>query len=171
MLHNRLLLASKWKTPTVPTPIYFSPSAKPNNLSIQLSRPISIERSENSAQTASGGYIHVKNEGPRVFSPEYQRDNLLSITPTGDLRVTHALLSVNIKTEREMDAKACHEWLAAHPTLSTAASVKGLFKSFDSIYIMIISVPIAFWNLFPEDKAVTLINYVTSSNMVDTTLT
>ena len=81
----------------------------------------------------------------------------------GNYQVPHVLISVALEEDQGiLDAASCRRWLADFPALVKYATVEGVYKGYSTL--LTLSVPVAVWDMLPENPACSFIGYVISPN-------
>lgn len=75
---------------------------------------------------------------------------------------------VSLDEDQTLPTSDLVDWLTSIPALVKFAHIEGIYKS-DSTLI-ILSIPVAVWDLLPNDVAVCFIGFVRSSNLLGTAL-
>ncbi|CZR58571.1 uncharacterized protein PAC_08463 [Phialocephala subalpina] len=97
------------------------------------------------------------------MSPESPPD---SPEATSSLKVPHMLVSFALdQTEPLPNEEACRRWLSVFPGLAKHVKVEAVFDSYSTVLIM--SIPVAIWNMLPDHPACQPIAYVTSRNLME----
>ncbi|PVH73436.1 hypothetical protein DL98DRAFT_51850 [Cadophora sp. DSE1049] len=91
--------------------------------------------------------------------------SLSSVASTGEYSTPHVIISVALEeNQAALDVKETARWLASIPFLAKWAKVEGVFKSFSTL--LLVSVPVPVWNMLPDHPAYSFVGYATSPNLV-----
>jgi hypothetical protein len=172
------------------TPVYYVTTSNPHARSIQLSclppsvpdhvpdprppkrlkavhlsaEPLAVD-SESSMITPS---TSEDDGGDCISEPQstekYKHENLNDLLPSGDLVLPHVLVSLALDGEQFLDVAAWNKWLSECPSFAKYARVEGMFKSHSTL--LLLSIPIAIWDLLPDQLACSFIAYVGSVNHI-----
>jgi hypothetical protein len=165
MLHSQILSMLKHEKPEREgqkkikvecrrTPVYILTTENPGTPSINMSKKFRIK-----SQTFQGFL-------PKLSAPNvYDVDKLTSSSSNGNFNIPHVLISLALDEDQDLDTNACSKWLASFPMLAKHAKVEGVYKSHSTLVVA--SVPVAIWDLLPENPACLFIGYVTSTNFLD----
>lgn len=81
-------------------------------------------------------------------------------TKSGELRTPHVLIKIGLEHNQDpLDMKQCLRWLESVPFLGKWAKIEGVYPSFSTLIIL--SMPIAVWDMLPDHPACTFIGYIT----------
>ena len=75
---------------------------------------------------------------------------------------------VFLEEDQVLETNSWVEWLSSIPNIIRFANVEGIYKS-DST-LLILSIPVAVWDLLPESPAISFIGFVRSVNQLGTSL-
>lgn len=174
LLHSEILFQLKRKRPEkgregtrIPgwcsTPVHFISSSDPRPQSIELSRLRVLDKK-------TGIDLPPSPPLPQSTLLDDQATTLTSIFPCGELVVPHVLISVALEEDQaDLNLESCRLWLTRFPALVKYANVQGVFKSHSTL--LLLSLPVAIWNMLPENKACFFISFITSENLACTTPT
>jgi hypothetical protein len=175
------------------TPVYVVTTSDPRALSIELARrqgevvrgpdSLSQKRRTSSAYSDPSVVALVDNSGS---SPEasctvpsndtdgivsgtstidkYAEDQLNRVLPGGDLAIPHVLVSLALEGEQILEVGAWEKWLRECPTFAKYVRVEGKFKSNSTL--LLLSIPVAIWDLLPDNLACSFIAHVKSINYI-----
>lgn len=190
MLHNKVLSRIKyWKPrfsagasldPRDPwkekrkTPVYIGLANETRQRSIELTPLTSIESSASLLSVPIESSTVTVSSPPSVSPPgTYDPDSMevdssqssfTSIWPDGQFNCPKVLITVALEEDQWLHTESFAEWLGSIPALAKFAQVEGVYQS-DST-LLILSVPIAIWDLLPQDPALSFIGFVRSRNML-----
>jgi hypothetical protein len=180
MLHSKLLSVLKHEQPERigpkrqkvecrRTPFYTLTTNDLRNPSIDLTRK-RLEKTNLSGNLAEPKNGKVANTSKPTLEDTYNTyaeniEELISTTPSGNLKLPHVLISIALAEDQVLDSKSCSNWLAAFPALAKYVKVQGVYKSYSTL--LVASVPVMLWDLLPENLACSFIGYVKSNNLLD----
>ena len=101
------------------------------------------------------------NSGPVSGS---SRTSVSEVWPDKDFECPKVLISVALEEEQLLSAPQWADWIRSVPGLVKYASVEGIYKS-DSTLILI-SIPIAVWNLMKPNPAISFIGFLKSRDLL-----
>jgi hypothetical protein len=109
-------------------------------------------------------YTHATEANPedtnRKTSPFY------SLSPDKRYRVPRVLISISLEEDQpQLDSENCTRWFANMPFLAADVEV---FPSCSTLMIM--SIPLPVWNMFPDHPACSFIGYVTAPKLKNMSL-
>jgi hypothetical protein len=91
--------------------------------------------------------------------------NTISEEVTPRLKHPHMLVSVALDEDQPLpNTEACRRWLCSFPSLAKYVKVEGIFASYSTV--LLLSIPVAIWNMLPDNPACQPITYVTSRNLI-----
>jgi hypothetical protein len=179
LLHSEVLFQLKRKRPDMGregrrmewcrTPVHYISSSSPRAESIELSRT----QVPNENQAADSPPY-----SPRLSAAEKQHANSQnepttpapSVFPDGYLTVPHVLISVALEEDQAaLNLDSCRLWLSRFPALVKYAKVQGVFKSHSTL--LLLSLPVVFWNMLPGNPACSFISFIRSDNLTSKTTT
>jgi hypothetical protein len=177
LLHSEVLFQLKRKRPEkgrdgtriagwCSTPVHYISTSDPRPQSIELGRI----RSPKDTAVVSSPHLPPPREArlPKSTLQDEQITSLSSITPLGRLTVPHVLISVALEEDQaDLSLESCRFWLTRFPAFIKYAKVQGVFKSYSTLILL--SLPIAIWNMLPENKACLFISFITTGNLACTT--
>ena len=80
-----------------------------------------------------------------------------------DLKVPHMLVSIALDEDQALpNAEACRRWICRFPGLAKHVKVEGVYSSYSTV--LILSIPVAVYNMLPEHPACQPVAFVTSRN-------
>ena len=74
------------------------------------------------------------------------------------------LISLALEEDQWLSPNAWAEWLANVPAKIKSASVEGVYRSYSTLVLL--SIPVASWDMLPNDPAVSFIGFVRSDNLL-----
>lgn len=82
---------------------------------------------------------------------------------TFDLKVPHMLVSIALDEDQALpNAEACRRWICGFPGLAKHVKVEGVYSSYSTVVML--SIPVAVYNMLPDNPACQPVAYVTSRN-------
>ncbi|KAL8750617.1 MAG: hypothetical protein Q9199_006946 [Rusavskia elegans] len=152
------------------TPIYIHLSDDENQRCIKLAplrqltattpshllMPTQPSLSSSPSSSASEDVDMIDSEGTSQTS-------LSEVWPDKKFRLPKVLISVALQEDQRLNTHGWLEWLKSVPALANLVQVEGVFKS-DST-LLILTLPVALWDLTPKDPAVTFLAFVRSHNL------
>ncbi|PVH69008.1 hypothetical protein DL98DRAFT_661904 [Cadophora sp. DSE1049] len=80
-----------------------------------------------------------------------------------DLRVPHMLVSIALDEDQALpNSEACRRWICGFPGLAKHVKVEGVYSSYSTVVML--SIPVAVYNMLPDNPACQPVAYVTSRN-------
>jgi hypothetical protein len=162
--HERLERAQNGKRRKVErlrTPIYIMGTADPRLPSVELCRrspvvtlPLMVSNDERLSPLLP----------PTVPSRKAYEADSLDKTTEGSFDVPRVIISLALESDQTLNSETCEKWLASCPALIKYAMVEAVYKSFSTL--LLLSIPIFIWNLFPEGPACSFVGYTRSPNMM-----
>ena len=86
------------------------------------------------------------------------------VWPDKNFECPKVLISVALEEEQWLSAPQWADWMRSIPGLVRYANVEGIYKSGSTL--LMISIPIAVWNLVPPSSAISFIGFSRSSNLL-----
>ena len=77
---------------------------------------------------------------------------------------TDILISVRIQSTQQLGVQQISNWIREIPLLVTAVTLHGVTKSHSTMILM--GIPVAVWDLLPDDPACSFIGFTTSKNLL-----
>lgn len=147
------------------TPIHINCTQDPKAPSIELCRrnvlPRPISSTSESEESHSADAMDLDFDDP-LSSP---LSSLSSRAPSGEYHTPHVIISVALEDNQpNLDVKETARWLASIPFLAKWAKVEGVFKSYSTL--LLLSVPVPVWNMLPDHPACSFVGFATSPNLV-----
>ena len=85
---------------------------------------------------------------------------ILSLSASGEFQTPHVLIRIGLEQQQPpMEVNQCLRWLENIPILGKWATIEGVYPSYSTL--LLISVPIAIWNMLPDNPACSFIGYAT----------
>jgi hypothetical protein len=79
----------------------------------------------------------------------------------------HPQILLSIRLEKtELDIQVWRDWLRNLPAEGQDIKIEGIYRSFSTL--MLLRMPVAIWDLLPENPAYSFVGFVTSYNMMST---
>jgi hypothetical protein len=190
MLHNKVLARIKYWKPRYnagaspdprdlwrekrKTPVYILLASDVKQRSVELaplrpsnsSRPASIVvpppfPSDGSFTSLPGSFV---TSDPDSMDLGSSQSSLSSVWPDPQFKCPKVLITVALEEDQWLHSGSFAEWLLSVPALVKFAQVEGVYHS-DST-LVILSLPIAIWDLLPKNPALGVIGFVRSRNFV-----
>lgn len=179
LLHNKVLTRMKyWKPYEQPeqrrTPLYICQANEKRQRSI-LIEPMRLQTQSTSESLATSTPSPLSQPSvptPPVdphrdvdmLSTEPSQSSFADVWPDPHFKHPKVIITVALENDQWLDTENMTEWLRKVPALANWVQFEGVFQS-DSTLI-ILSLPVAMWNLMPNDPAVSFIGFVRSRNTV-----
>ena len=181
MLHNKVLSRIKYWKPRFgmtgehehrKTPIYIVLSHERNQRSIgliplQRNGPPSVGRVDTSTQglhsESSESSIEaqsIADDSPLVSS----QSSVDRVWPDREFHHPKILISLSLEEDQCLYTEEWVDWMRSVPALVKYAKVDGVFRS--SSTLLVLSIPVALWDLLPKNSAISFIGFVNSSNLL-----
>ena len=96
---------------------------------------------------------------------ESSRSSVSEVWPDKNFECPKVLISVALEEEQWLSAPQWADWMRSIPGLVKYANVEGIYKSGSTL--LLISVPIAVWNLIPPSSAISFIGFSRSPNLLN----
>ncbi|KAL8848480.1 MAG: hypothetical protein Q9221_006482 [Calogaya cf. arnoldii] len=93
--------------------------------------------------------------------------SLDEVFPDPDFLSPKVLISVAVEEGQTYDAEDWKEWLLDCPAVARGMWVEGVYQSNSTILLLLL--PVAMWDLLPRNSAISLIAFVRSRNLVQST--
>ena len=181
MLHNKVLSRIKYWKPRFgmtgehehrKTPIYIVLSHEGNQRSIGLiplhrNGPLSMGRVDTSTQGLHSEPAESFIEAHSIAddSPlDSSQSSLDQVWPDPEFHHPKVLISLSLEEDQSLYLDAWVDWMRSVPALIKYTKVDGIFKS--SSTLLMLSIPVALWDLLPNDPAISFIGFVNSSNLL-----
>jgi hypothetical protein len=78
--------------------------------------------------------------------------------------LTQVVISIQVDEGQILNSYDMQEWIRDVPILAETVQIHAVVKSYSTLVIM--SIPVAVWNLLPDDPAVTFVGFATSGNLL-----
>ncbi len=185
LLHNKVLSRVKyWKPRFAPsashhemrrTPIYIVISNETRPRSIEL-EPLGSQKltDSNTRDVSPTSSIHdstfsslstsVDQASTSEIASKSSSSSLDGVWPDKDFACPKVLMSIALEEEQWLSPQHWTDWIRSIPALVKYANIEGVYKS-DSTLILI-SIPIAIWNLVPADPAILFLGFSKSQNLL-----
>ena len=168
LLHSEMLRQLKRKRPEkgregtrlewCTTPVYYIASPDPRPQSIEICRVSPTEQIQSMLPPIQPSMVEAS-----LDTLQGQIIELTSTHANGDMQHPHVLLSVALEEDQDnLQPDQFHRWLSRIPAFVKHVKVEGCFKSYSTL--LLLSLPVAIWNLLPDDPACCFVGYVTSRN-------
>ena len=74
------------------------------------------------------------------------------------------VISLSLKEDQMLYTDTWVDWIRSVPALVKYAKVEGTYKSGSTL--LVLSIPVAVWDLLPKDPAISFIGFIKSSNLL-----
>jgi len=184
MLHNQVFHRIRYYKPRYDptadhcemrkTPIYFGTS-KLFGRSIKL-EPLRLRRSmdgdtkDASSDSSIRGSafsslsISADQASTSATASKSSSSSLDGVWPDKEFACPKVLMSIALEEEQWLSPQHWADWIRSIPALVKYANIEGIYKS-DSTLIMV-SIPIAIWNLVPANPAIAFLGFSKSRNLL-----
>ncbi|KAL8761030.1 MAG: hypothetical protein Q9184_002819 [Pyrenodesmia sp. 2 TL-2023] len=149
------------------TPIHIHLADQCNQRCIELT-PLPIPLSSGPHQTPSStGSSAPSTEEADLSDPnDSSQTSLTEAWPDPCFNLPKVLIRVSLEEEQIYRTGDWIEWLKSIPALANSVSVEGVYSSNSTL--LLLSLPVAVWDLLPEDPAISFISFVKSCNLMPT---
>ena len=174
MLHSRVLSSMKQPKPRTfgsrsdeqrKTPIYSILTNEGLPRSIEL-KPLpprhlrALELPASSTPPTSSSATHFNH----LLTESSQR-SLEEVWPDPEFKHPKVLISLALDEDQWLSTSDWKDWLSSVPAMAKSAKVEGIYKS-DSTLVLL-SLPVAVWDMLPQDAAVSFLGFIRSENLVN----
>jgi hypothetical protein len=143
------------------TPIHCTLSDEPKRRSIVLSPlPVAFGAPEQHFLSRPSSSDQPRKKKRYIYQSE--SDNGSEDTEDST-ECTQVILSIRVDTE-QFDLGAWLEWIKDIPPEATKVKVEGVYGSLSTL--LLLRMPIAIWDLLPDDPAYSFVGFVTTENLV-----
>ena len=180
MLHNKVLSRIKYWKPRFgkygadneqrKTPIYVVIADEGKQRSIVLtplspaeSPAVELDAAPISASSASDASMG-SQESDHDIAQDSSQSSLDQIWPDIEFRNPKVLISIALEEDQWLSSTHWVEWLRSVPALAKYAHVEGVYKSGSTL--MLLSIPVAIWDLLPRNAATMFIGFTHSTNLL-----
>ena len=185
MLHMRVLASMKhWKPRSSrtsnderrKTPIHSLLTNQGHSRSIQLmplqlKLPFLTELPGSPAETPSSQSPGSDSGSPGVddgMDLDSSQSSTSHVRSDPTFRAPKVLISLSLEEDQWLSSNAWAEWLAYIPAKVETACVEGVYRSYSTLVLL--SLPVATWDMLPNDPAVNFIGFVRSENLLQNAL-
>ena len=186
LLHNKVLSRVKyWKPRYAPsatsnfreerrTPIYIviSNEVSPRSIELQpqhqrLSKASSSEAVSPVSRGSAFSSLSTSSDQTSTTETAIQSDSSLSdeVWPDKDFECPKILMSVALEEEQWLHPQQMNNWIRDIPALVKYVTVEGVWKGHSAL--ILVSVPIAVWNLMPRNPAISFMGFSRSGNLLN----
>jgi hypothetical protein len=173
MLHSEILSVLKQSRPRYnreisKTPAYIVTISNPKTCSIERSRRTQPDKDPNSSElgpSSTGECSPTTSSNIPVESDRFDLSTLTETLPDKTFLLPHVIVSVVLETDQTLDMKSFEAWVKQFPALAKYAKIQGVYKGYSTLVLL--AVPVAVWNLLPEDPACKFEGYVRTDNLLD----
>jgi len=127
----------------------------PAELAATVTHGLSSDSSSASSEASSNG---------DEFTLESSQSSLDQDWNDPSPQAPKAIISIALEEDQWLQTNEWLDWLRSIPALVTYARVEGVFKSGSTLVLL--SVPIAVWDLLPRSPAISFITFVASRNLL-----
>lgn len=172
MLHSEVLSVLKSTRPKKrleisKTPIYIVTTSNPKTCSIEIRRRTQASASMNMSYaptescTASQASTQAAESEPAEAEDKFDLSSLVAALPDSTFALPHVIMSVALETDQKLDMHTFEQWMKDFPALARYAKIQGVYQSYSTLVLL--SVPVAVWNIYLRTLHVTL--WVTQSQI------
>ena len=134
------------------TPMVFQSSVtKDNGLGVGSSTQVSTLSSEPSDD------VHMQSPKSSQSSVDQNRQDIEPNYP-------RVIMSIALERDQELHPNEWTDWISSIPALANAVTIEGLYHSHSTL--LLLSLPVAVWDMLPDNQAVTFIGFIRSTNMM-----
>ena len=191
LLHNKVLARVKYWKPRYDesarhremrkTPIYIviSNETRPRSIELEPRAPrlltVPVDTITEIKTTSSGSSLRgsafsslslsadaTSTSGP---ASEASYSSVNEVWPDNKFECPKVVISVALEEEQWLSAPQWSDWMRSIPGFVRYANVEGIYKS-DST-LLLVSIPIAVWNLIPSSPAISFIGFSGSPNLLN----
>ena len=99
-----------------------------------------------------------------LFTASSKR-SLKQVWPDPKFKYPKVLISLALDEDDWYSTAEWKDWLSSVPALATCAKVEGVYKSDGTLILL--SLPVAVWDMLPNDAAVSFLCFIESDNMIE----
>ncbi|KAL9014738.1 MAG: hypothetical protein Q9173_000617 [Seirophora scorigena] len=182
LLHNKVLSRIKYWKPRYTsalaserrkTPVYIQLANEMNRRSIELcpmfSELINFDfgLSPQAATHPSGPSS--ASDDVDMLDSDTSQFSMAQVWPDPNFESPKVLISVALEDDQRLRPDDWTEWLTSIPALARYMKIQGVYKSDSTVILGLM--PVAIWDLLPENAAISFVCFVKSENMLDIPLT
>ena len=180
-LHSKLLTYVKGRRrfePSTPyeerkTPIYVQLSNASGRKSITLSP---LRTTASSSYELAGSLVQEEHSSissamsgdgqssSNLGSSQTSQSSLGQMWPDEDFQHPRVLLSLQLEEDQRMLTTEWIEWVKSVPAIVKYTRIQGIYRS--TSMLLLLTMPLALWDLLPKDPAATFIAFIQSKNLV-----
>ncbi|KAL8958408.1 MAG: hypothetical protein Q9193_004529 [Seirophora villosa] len=178
LLHNKLLSRIKYWNPRYTlasakerrkTPFYTQLANELNRRSIELS-PVSQQEVASGPKTSPQAAVNSLEQSPvladvDMLDSEPSQLSLAEVSPDPRFMSPKVLISVTLEDDQRLRPDDWTEWLNSIPALARYMKIQGAYKSDSTVILGLM--PVAIWDLIPENPAISFVCFVKSENMLE----
>ncbi|KAH6708870.1 hypothetical protein BKA61DRAFT_490795 [Leptodontidium sp. MPI-SDFR-AT-0119] len=175
MLHSEVLSVLKSTRPKKrleisKTPIYIVTTSNPKTCSIEIRRRTQASASMNMSYaptescTASQASTQAAESEPAEAEDKFDLSSLVAALPDSTFALPHVIMSVALETDQKLDMHTFEQWMKDFPALARYAKIQGVYQSYSTLVLLF--VPVAVWNMLPENSACNFVGYTKSDNLL-----
>lgn len=98
-------------------------------------------------------------------SDETNPSSLSEVWPDSEFNSPKVIISVALQEDQRLNTEDWLDWLKAVPALAKLVHVEGVYKS-DST-LLLLSLPVALWDMIPNNVAMSFVAFVRSANLLN----
>ena len=181
MLHNKVLSRIKYWKPRFgvtgereyrKTPIYIvlSSEGKQRSIGLKPLQPnghLAVELAATSIQGPLSDSSESSIEAQTIGDDDTLNSSQSSIDqvwPDPEFHHPKVLISLSLEEDQWLHTDEWVEWMRSVPAFVKYANVDGIYKSGSTLIVL--SIPVAVWDLLPKDPAIAFINFIKSGNLL-----
>ena len=181
MLHNKVLSRIKYWKPRFgvtgehehrKTPVYIVLSDEGKHRSIGLiprqpNDHLTVGPSEASVLGSTSDTSKSSTEAQSIIDgniSDSSQSSIDQVWPDGDFLHPKVLISLSLEEDQRLHMNEWVEWIQSVPAFIKYTHVDGIYKSGSTL--MILSIPVAIWDLLPRDPAIAFIGFINSWNLL-----
>lgn len=179
LLHSKVLSRIKYFKPRFATggyreprrtPVYIVLANEAKTRSIELAPTVfeNLSTTSNGLQVGSSTQVSTPSSEPsndiHMQSPKSSNYSIDDIWHDAQSNYPKVLISIALEKDQLLRPDEWTEWLKSIPALANTVTVAGAYQS-DST-LLLLSLPVAVWDMLPENRAINFIGFVKSTNMI-----
>jgi hypothetical protein len=188
MLHNKVLSRIKYWKPRYnagaslnprdlwaekrKTPVYILLAGEAKQRSIELtplrqissSLPCSAVVPASFPSNESSTSLPGSQSDPDSMEVDSSQSSLDSVWPDSQFNCPKVLITVALEEDQWLQTGSFSEWIGSIPALAKYIQVEGVYQSGSTL--LIASMPVAIWDLLPQDPALRFLGFIRSRNLL-----
>jgi hypothetical protein len=166
-LNPRDLWAEKRKTPVY---ILLAGEAKQRSIELTPLRQISSSPPGSAVVPASfpssesSTSLPGSQSDPDSMEVDSSQSSLDSVWPDSQFNCPKVLITVALEEDQWLQTGSFSEWIGSIPALAKYIQVEGVYQSGSTL--LIASMPVAIWDLLPQDPALRFLGFIRSRNLL-----